>query len=245
MTDDTRPILFLGDIQGCAGELAELLEQAAFDSRTHRLIPLGDTINRGPDAAGAIALLRQHRAEPVLGNHELALLREIDSGAAPVDKPGSGRLQLQRTGTLDETIDWMRTWPLYREGKDWIAVHAGLHPELPPERTPPEFLTGVRFCDARGERPAEPDGRAATTPPGFSPWFDFYDGPRTVVFGHWARMGLIRLERLFGLDTGCVYGRQLSALWWPGGRLVQVPSRQPMRYRDPATVLDAPRRKPA
>ena len=76
MTEDSRPILFLGDIQGCPEELAELLKQAAFDSRIHRLIPLGDTINRGPDAAGVISLLRQHRAEQIgVGALQVASVR--------------------------------------------------------------------------------------------------------------------------------------------------------------------------
>jgi hypothetical protein len=123
----------------------------------------------------------------------------------------------------------MRSWPLFRQGEDWIVVHAGLHPRLAPGETDPAFLTEVRFCTAEGRRPDEPDGKLAAPPAGFLPWYDFYQGARTVIFGHWARQGLLLRGWLRGLDTGCVYGGPLTGLWWPEDRIVQVPSRQPYR----------------
>lgn len=47
------------------------------------------------------------------------------------------------------------------------------------------------------------------------PWYDFEDpawaGTR-IVFGHWSALGLIVLPKLISLDTGCVWGRQLTAV---------------------------------
>lgn len=47
------------------------------------------------------------------------------------------------------------------------------------------------------------------------PWYDFEDpawsGTR-IVFGHWSALGLIVLPDLVSLDTGCVWGRQLTAV---------------------------------
>lgn len=49
---------------------------------------------------------------------------------------------------------------------------------------------------------------------GYFPWFDV-PGRRTagvpIAFGHWAANGLVDRPDLLGLDTGCVWGRQLSA----------------------------------
>jgi bis(5'-nucleosyl)-tetraphosphatase (symmetrical) len=46
-------------------------------------------------------------------------------------------------------------------------------------------------------------------------WFDFEDracaGTR-VVFGHWSALGLLVMPELVSLDTGCVWGRQLTAV---------------------------------
>jgi len=48
-----------------------------------------------------------------------------------------------------------------------------------------------------------------------TPWFDFknpaWAGTR-VVFGHWSALGLIVLPEIVSLDTGCVWGRQLTAV---------------------------------
>jgi bis(5'-nucleosyl)-tetraphosphatase (symmetrical) len=47
------------------------------------------------------------------------------------------------------------------------------------------------------------------------PWYAFEDpawaGTR-VVFGHWSALGLIVLPHLISLDTGCIWGRQLTAV---------------------------------
>jgi bis(5'-nucleosyl)-tetraphosphatase (symmetrical) len=218
------PILFVGDIQGCAEPLARLLERVRFDPARHVLIPLGDTVNRGPDAAGVLRLLRETKAQPILGNHERALLALDTTRPLPAwtRGPRSAYEQLQSAGLWEQSLGWMRTWPLWRRGPDWIAVHAGLHPLLPPERTEPEFLTTVRHCREDGTLPPEGTDESAAAAAGYQPWHGFYRGVETVLFGHWARQGLLWRERLRGLDTGCVYGRQLSGLWWPEDRLVQV-----------------------
>jgi bis(5'-nucleosyl)-tetraphosphatase (symmetrical) len=236
---DDRPILFVGDIQGCAEELAHLLDQAGYQAGRHRLIPVGDTINRGPDAPGVVALLRRQGAEPITGNHELALLKTAVR-AHPVETPDRSRsafAQLLAAGQWEQTLEWIRSWPHARSGSGWVAVHGGVHPRLPVERTPPCYLANVRYCTPGGERPAIEDGSLEEAPPGFRPWYEFYHGERTVIFGHWARRGLIVQGRVRGLDSGCVYGGQLTGLWWPEDRLVQVPSRQPPRRLKPRHPL--------
>ena len=46
------------------------------------------------------------------------------------------------------------------------------------------------------------------------------------MFGHWARRGLVGLERTRGIDTGCVYGGFLTA-WIPEDeRIMSVPARR-------------------
>ena len=50
---------------------------------------------------------------------------------------------------------------------------------------------------------------------GLRPWFEAEDpawaGTR-IVFGHWSALGLLVLPDLVALDTGCVWGRQLTAV---------------------------------
>ena len=47
------------------------------------------------------------------------------------------------------------------------------------------------------------------------PWFEAEDrqtGDTRIVFGHWSQLGLIVMPNLLSLDTGCVWGRQLTAV---------------------------------
>jgi bis(5'-nucleosyl)-tetraphosphatase (symmetrical) len=62
-------------------------------------------------------------------------------------------------------------------------------------------------------------------PRGYAPW---YDAPNrasrgtTIIFGHWAALGLIVREDVVCLDSGCVWGRALSALRLEDRRLFQL-----------------------
>lgn len=50
---------------------------------------------------------------------------------------------------------------------------------------------------------------------GLLPWYDAANpawGSTRIVFGHWSALGLIVLPQVLSLDTGCVWGRQLTAV---------------------------------
>ena len=50
---------------------------------------------------------------------------------------------------------------------------------------------------------------------GLIPWFDFEEraaADTRIVFGHWSALGLVVLPKLVSLDTGCVWGRQLTGV---------------------------------
>ena len=54
-------------------------------------------------------------------------------------------------------------------------------------------------------------------PPGRKNLVPWFDTPRAaedarIVFGHWSQLGLIVLPNLLSIDTGCVWGRQLTAV---------------------------------
>ena len=225
--------VFVGDIQGCRDELERLLSAVRFDPATDVLHPTGDLVNRGPDSLGVLRLLKKLNAGGVLGNHDVHLLRR----AASLRSPG-------RRDTLDavlaapdrdELLAWLRERPFVRAEGDVLLVHAGLNPVwADPEqqlrgRDPlvhceeVDFATRVRFCTVDGRRPPRDD-----PPPGppFRPWFEHWESreSRTLVFGHWARRGLIQRPRVRGLDTGCVWGGSLTAWIAEEDRILSVPA---------------------
>jgi bis(5'-nucleosyl)-tetraphosphatase (symmetrical) len=57
-------------------------------------------------------------------------------------------------------------------------------------------------------------------PAGFMPWFDVPQRQThnvMVAFGHWSTVGGLWRPNVVCLDTGCVWGRSLSALRWAPG----------------------------
>jgi bis(5'-nucleosyl)-tetraphosphatase (symmetrical) len=92
-------------------------------------------------------------------------------------------------------------------------------------------LTRIRFCSADGTLEFDNKESADTAPPGFKPWFEHpgrASAGEPIAFGHWSTLGLINRPDLLSLDTGCVWGGQLTAVRVDGGRreVVQVPCSQ-------------------
>ena len=57
------------------------------------------------------------------------------------------------------------------------------------------------------------------------PWFEFpFSCPKQVVFGHWSALGLVLNQRMVALDTGCIWGGQLTAYRLDDGALYQYPA---------------------
>lgn len=82
-------------------------------------------------------------------------------------------------------------------------------------RTIVNTLTRVRFCTPQGRMDFDSAESADQAPPGLMPWFDCpqrQTAQDVVAFGHWSTLGLINLPHLMALDTGCVWGRQLTAV---------------------------------
>ncbi len=80
----------------------------------------------------------------------------------------------------------------------------------------------LRSCGVSGKDRTARDG---------TPWYDLYDGEKVVLFGHWPASAPRRGKRAIGLDTGCVYGNELTAYIIETGEFKTVPARR--RY-DPS-----------
>ncbi len=198
--------LIVGDIHGCADELAELLFRFRFMPGYDRLFSVGDVIGKGPKAREALELLHQFGARIVRGNHEEHLLK--GASLPPSRRTERHARYLAALGKdRDLWIDRIAAWPLYIEEPDLLIVHAGLEPEVASlADMRPKVLQTIRTWDGYGDHL----DRQGEDPP----WFECVSPAKTVVFGHWAERGLVDLPRFKGLDTGCVYGRELTA-WCP------------------------------
>ncbi|TSE19069.1 Bis(5'-nucleosyl)-tetraphosphatase, symmetrical [Tepidimonas alkaliphilus] len=81
-------------------------------------------------------------------------------------------------------------------------------------------LTRLRYCTPDGVMEFDTkDGRDGA-PPGHVPWFDAparRSAGVPIAFGHWSTLGPLQRADLLALDSGCVWGGQLSAARLPDG----------------------------
>jgi bis(5'-nucleosyl)-tetraphosphatase (symmetrical) len=87
-------------------------------------------------------------------------------------------------------------------------------------------MTRLRFCTPEGVMEFHTKGEATQAPSGYLPWFDVpgrKSAASTVICGHWSALGLRLAPNLLALDSGCVWGGQLSAIRLEDRRLYQIP----------------------
>jgi bis(5'-nucleosyl)-tetraphosphatase (symmetrical) len=119
----------IGDLQGCADELEQLLGAFSFAAGRDRLWFVGDLVNRGPKSLDTLRFVRGlgESAVCVLGNHDFHLLcraegfarRHADDTLDPIlEAPDAAAL-----------LDWLRERPLLHEEGGHAMVHAGLLPQ--------------------------------------------------------------------------------------------------------------------
>jgi serine/threonine protein phosphatase 1 len=69
----------IGDLHGCRPLLERLLDHVNFDPVSDRVFSTGDLVDRGPDVAGCLALLKEDWFHSVMGNHEWMLIRYLEA----------------------------------------------------------------------------------------------------------------------------------------------------------------------
>ncbi len=237
----------VGDVQGCARELEDLLATVRFDRGRDTLVTVGDLVNRGPDSLAAVRIWEDVGGLGVLGNHEVYAVmafegrwpRKADTLDGLFRAPDAGRivgrlrdlpvlLRLDVPGGAVERV-WVVHGGIHPAWHDLEAVRRRLDPSVHDAAflTSPEvkFATRVRCCTPDGTMCRE-DGPPERCRPPCRPWDAYYNGADLVVHGHWAWRGHYRGRATIGLDDGCVYGGTLVAYCPEEDRIVRVPSRR-------------------
>ncbi|MEM6869161.1 MAG: polynucleotide kinase-phosphatase, partial [Cyanobacteria bacterium P01_C01_bin.121] len=258
---DHGPFDIIGDLHGCCDELEQLLQQLGYqpqstqvpaDSFWHfplyahpegrRALFLGDLVDRGPRILDTLKLVRNmvsaDTAVCIMGNHENKLLRllngrkvKVSYGLAQTINEMDAIEEERRDQDKQEIRNFLKSLISHYvldEGK-LVVAHAGLREELQGRGS-----SYVRDFALYGETTGETDefGRRVRYN-----WAADYRGKAMVVYGHTPVMDPAWLNNTIDIDTGCVYGGQLTALRYPEKELVSVKALKV--YREPSKPLDA------
>ncbi len=127
--------------------------------------------------------------------------------------------------TIDESVNFAREVEAMLAGPDYRAfLHRLFHGPAPQwdssltglERlvSTTRVLTRLRTCTPTGEM-SEFSGPPEQAPAGYLPWFHIPHRRHTditIICGHWAALGLHLEPGLLAIDSGCVWGRKLTAI---------------------------------
>ncbi|OAQ54495.1 metallophosphoesterase [Natrinema mahii] len=185
-------VYVVGDVHGCPDALDALLVRLDLGGNDLAVF-VGDLVRKGPDSKAVIDRVRRSpRLLSVRGNNE----RKLIEGSASLS--ALGPIDYQYVESLPTAISW----------DGGLVVHGGVDPTR-------SLATQTRD-DVLTMRSPEGDGYDGPF------WFDAYEGPPRVFFGHTVLETPIEREWAVGLDTGCVYGGSLTAYDVGNERFVSV-----------------------
>jgi len=210
-------IYAIGDIHGCFNHLINLLNLVKPDLNRHKLVFVGDYLDRGPESAKVvdfiINLKKKYNPENIIclmGNHERMFLDFLQgqeeeffllNGGASTAVSYWGNHWKSRERQLPAGHDYFyASLKFYYETDDYIFVHGGLRPGLPLAAQKEEDLLWIRSEFILSD-------------------FDF---GRRVIFGHTPVRTPLVMPNKIGIDTGAVYGNKLTCLMLPEGKFFSV-----------------------
>ncbi len=93
-------------------------------------------------------------------------------------------------------------------------------------------MTRLRVCDPGGAMVLSFKGEPGEASDGWIPWFEVEgraSRDHAIVCGHWSALGVVVRPDLISLDSGCVWGRSLTAVRLEDRRVFEVPCPPPRR----------------
>ena len=208
-SDDWDDIYVIGDVHGCREALGRLLDTLE-PSADDLVVFVGDLIRKGPDSKGVVDLVQaRSNVYSVRGNNE----QKVIDGRASVDSlTASDRAYIE---SLPAVLSW----------DDVVVVHGGIDHRKPLAEHTLSDLLNTRSLAASGgyQRPY---------------WFEKRTRKPQVFFGHTVLSEAFATPAAVGLDTGCVYGGQLSAYDWKSETFVSVDPAETYRERSSDSIVD-------
>jgi protein phosphatase len=237
----------IGDVHGCWLELGDLLEKLGYlwDAKTglprhpQGRIPVfvGDLADRGPDSPRVLrmvaTLVATGQALFAPGNHDDKLFRMLrgnkvtrSHGLELTEAQINALPETERNTLTTDVLTYLAAAPPYQvldEGR-LIVAHAGMREEYV-GRTDGQVKQFTLYGDVRGFEPG-------TNKPIRHDWASEYHGETLIAYGHTPQEKVRFVGNTINLDSGCVFGGELTALRYPEREVVSVPARAVYAYHE-------------
>jgi len=172
-----------------------------------------DTFQDILDAEDADELLTWLRYRPVLHHDETLGYTLIHAGLAP---QWNLDLALSCAGELEAALRSPSYNDFFKEmygnkpavWSDSLAGYGRL-------RFIVNCFTRMRFCDENGRMNLKETGPPGSQSAPYLPWFNISKRANIdmkIICGHWSTLSYYAANGVFAIDTGCVWGRELTAL---------------------------------
>ena len=172
-----------------------------------------DTLNPILDAPDRDELLDWLRRQPLLHHDTQLGYTLVHAGLPPQWDLATAQTCAREVETVLRSAECREFFTdMYGDEPDiWDAALTG------PARL--RFITNcftrLRYCDAEGRLALQYKGAPGSQPDGLLPWFEVpgrNSRDLNILFGHWSTLGQRDDPGIFPLDSGCLWGGQLSAL---------------------------------
>lgn len=231
-THETGPFDIIGDIHGCYNELCLLLTKLGYEidaqglvmhPQHRKLIFVGDLVDRGPNSPAVLKLVMRGVADQTMycvnGNHDDKLRRKLEGRDVKIMhglQETLDQLDAESDAFRYQVHDFLATLQshLILDGGKLVIAHAGIKAHYIGE----DSKKIKAFC-MYGQPTGEIDEYGF---PVRYPWANEYGGNALIVYGHSVVKKAEFINNTINIDTGCVFGGQLTALRYPEQEIVAV-----------------------
>ncbi|RUS27642.1 Metallo-dependent phosphatase-like protein [Jimgerdemannia flammicorona] len=241
----SRRLVVIGDVHGCLDELNLLLAEIQYNPSVDHLIFTGDLLAKGPKSIEVIRRVKELGASCVRGNHDDRVIRwrgylnqmeredgrrfgeYVDLTEVPEEfrEPLMSEHRELARALSDIEYEFLVSCPLILRIPEFntVVVHAGLDPSIPTTELEDQDPHDVMYMRNIYQ------GQPRTNKKKGQHWGKVWNEvqrrrrfPLNVWYGHDAGRGLMMLPFSVGADTGCVYGRELTAITIPDREMFSV-----------------------
>mgnify|MGYP006377607559 FL=1 len=205
-------LIIYGDIHGCYDEFISLRNQIN-PQKDDIEVCVGDIITKGKDSIRTLNFIIENNIKSVLGNHEDKLIRYLNHQESNKNNPIILNNDEQNiiNNLSPKHIKFIQSLPLFLKFGNIMIVHGGLQNHIKLgnlSKQDRQRVLRLRYLD---ENHCYLTYGKENEKSIF--WADAYDGNQGfIVYGHQYFKKPKINQYAIGIDTGCVYGNNLSAL---------------------------------